>query len=161
MRPFAPNDATPEGAARDRRPLELRQFYALPRKPGEERAYDTRLWFYFARGFGISPQTWTREEFYQDINVYMRLHAPKLKLDELADLDHPTSPASILRRSLPKLIEERAPSSEALDRLAKMLGAELSDAATSSARAIKARLQALEPGAKGHDIEIDALELDI
>lgn len=135
----------PEVAARDRRTLELRQFFRLPRKRGEERVYDTKIWFYFARGFGISPSTWTREEFYQDINVYMRLHAPSLRLDELADLDHPTSPASVLRRALPKLIEPRAPSSESLDRLAKTFGAELADAATSAARAMRARIKNLSP----------------
>ncbi|HEY4221210.1 MAG TPA: hypothetical protein VGO62_07700, partial [Myxococcota bacterium] len=137
----------PEVAARDKRTLEMRHFYVLPRKPGEERVYDTKLWFYFARGFAISPSTWSREEFYQDINVYMRLHAPTLKLDEIADLDHPTSPASILRRALPKLLEEKAPQSESLDRLAKMLGAELADAASSSARQLAARLRALVPSA--------------
>ena len=145
-RPAVSLEGTPEVAARDRRTLELRQFYRLARKPGDERAYDTKIWFYFARGFGISPATWTREEFYQDISVYMRLHAQSLHLVELADLEHPTSPASILRRALPKLLEERAPTSEALDRLAKLLGAELADAATTSARSLKQRLKAFAPG---------------
>ncbi|HEY4222268.1 MAG TPA: hypothetical protein VGO62_13020, partial [Myxococcota bacterium] len=98
------------------------------------------------------------EEFYQDINVYMRLHAPTLKLDEIADLDHPTSPASILRRALPKLLEEKAPQSESLDRLAKMLGAELADAASSSARQLAARLRALVPSSS---VEKALLEKDL
>ena len=74
---------------------------------------------------------------------FAEYHAPSLRLDELADLDHPTSPASVLRRALPKLIEARAPSSESLDRLAKTFGAELADAATSAARAMRSRIKNL------------------
>ncbi len=156
MTALAPDRTAPECVARDRRTVELRQFFRLPRRKGEERGYETKVWFYFARGFGISSQTWTREDFYQDINVYMRLHAPNLKLEELADLEHETSPASVLRRALPKLIEERAPSSESLERLAKSLGAELADAATMASRALAARMKALR-----HGDDVTALEHDV
>lgn len=143
QRVLQPGDPEPELAARDRRTLELRQFFQLPRKPGEERAYETRVWLYFARGFGISAQSWGNEAFYRDASVYMRLHAPSLSLRELADLEHPTSPASVLRRELPGLLDEQAPSASSLETLAKSLGAELADAVTVATRAFAARLRTL------------------
>ena len=90
----------PDLAARDRRTLELRQFFRLPRVADTHHSYETRIWFYFPRGFGIAPTTWGHDAFYRDVNVYMRIHAPRLKLSELADLEHPTNPASVLRRAV-------------------------------------------------------------
>lgn len=154
-RPVLRFDGGPEVTARDRRTLELRQFFVLPRRAGEERSYETRLWFYFPRGFGITPTTWTHDGFYRDVNVFMRLHAPSLKLRDIADLEHPTNPASVLRRALPGLLEEHAPSSRSIDVLAKTLGAELADAATSAARTFAARLRLARPE------ELRALETEL
>jgi hypothetical protein len=148
-------ESGPEVAARDKRTLELRQFFPLPRSPGEERGYETRIWFYFPRGFGITPTTWNHDAFYRDVNVFMRLHAPSLKLKDLANLDFPSNPASVLRRALPELLSDKAPSSSSLELLAKTLGAELADAATSAARAFAARLRAATP----HNIA--SIELDM
>lgn len=160
--PPARFEGGPEVAARDRRTLELRQFFRLPHTPGEERAYDTRIWFYFPRGFGITPKTWNHEGFYRDVNVFMRLHAPTLQLKDIANLEHPTNPASVLRRALPALLEERAPSSQSLEALAKTLGAELSDAATSAARAFAARLRAAPPeGLPALELELQAMCADV
>jgi hypothetical protein len=139
-------DGGPDLAARDRRTLELRQFFHLPRTAGVDHSYETRIWFYFPRGFGIAPSTWGHDDFYRDVNVYLRIHAPHLKLSELADLEHATNPASVLRRALPALLEERAPSALSLDLLAKTIGAELADAATSAARALGSRVERAGPG---------------
>ncbi|OGQ20257.1 MAG: hypothetical protein A2138_24055 [Deltaproteobacteria bacterium RBG_16_71_12] len=144
QRLLRPGDPAPELAARDRRTLELRQFFQLPRKAGEDKSYETHLWLYFPRGFGISHQSWSNEAFYRDATVYMRLHAPSLTLRELADLEHPTSPASVLRRELPGLLDEQAPSASSLETLAKSLGAELADAATVATRSFASRLRALD-----------------
>ncbi len=132
-------------AARDRRTLEVRQLFALPHKKNEETSYETRIWLYFPRGFGISPQSWSVEAFYQDAHTYMRLHAPSLRLKDFADLEHPTNPAAILRRQLPMLVEDAAPTAQALDTLAKTLGAELVDAVTTTTRALIARI---------HDVDV-------
>jgi hypothetical protein len=142
----------PDLAARDKRTLELRQFFKLPRTAGGEHAYETRIWFYFPRGFGITKQTWGHDAFYRDVNVFMRIHAPRLKLAQLADLEHPTNPASVLRKALPGLLEEKAPSARSLDLLAKTLGAELADAATSAARELGIRIDRAAAG-EAPDIE--------
>ena len=148
-------ESGPDLAARDRRSLELRQFFRLPRTAGDQHNYETRIWFYFPRGFGISASTWGHDAFYRDVNVYMRIHAPRLQLKELADLEHPTNPASVLRRALPKLLEERAPSAQSLDLLAKTLGAELADAATSAARTLGARIDQLSAPKAGGAAEVE------
>jgi hypothetical protein len=131
----------PEVSARDRKTLEVRQFYAIPRETDREHSYELHAYFYFPRSFGIHDGTWGQEAFYRDANLFMRLHAPDLRLSELADLEHPTSPASILRRQLPMLLEDHAPTSESLDALAKMLGAELADAATVAVRRLRSELR--------------------
>ncbi len=131
-------------AARDRRTLEVRQHFALPHEQDKETRYETRLWLYFPRGFGISPQTFTAEAFYKDAHTYMRLHAPSLRLKDFADLEHPTNPAAILRRQLPMLVEDHAPTAAALDTLAKTLGAELVDAVTTTTRALIRRVREVD-----------------
>jgi len=129
-----------EVAARDRRTLELRQLFRVPHVRDVERTYETRVFLYFPRSFGITPSTWTPMEFYRDAHTFMRLHAPMLRLRDFANLEHSENPAAILRRELPRLLEETPPTSEALDTLAKTLGAELVDAVTQTARGITARL---------------------
>ncbi len=129
-----------EVAARDRRTLELRQLFRVPHARDAERTYETRVFLYFPRSFGITPQTWTPAEFYRDAHTFMRLHAPTLRLRDFANLEHGENPAAILRRELPRLLEETPPTSEALDTLAKTLGAELVDAVTQTTRGITARL---------------------
>jgi hypothetical protein len=119
-------------SARDRRTLEVRQHFALPHQRDGTTSYETRLWLYFPRGFGISPQTFTADAVYKDAHTYMRMHAPTLRLRDFADLEHPTNPAAILRRQMPKLVEVEAPTAAALDTLAKTLGAELVDAVTTT-----------------------------
>ncbi len=131
-------------SARDRRTLEVRQHFALPHVNDAETSYETRLWLYFPRGFGISPQTFTAEAFYKDAHTYMRLHAPALRLKDFADLEHPANPAAILRRQLPNLVEDQAPTAAALDTLAKTLGAELVDAVTSTIRALIKRVEEVD-----------------
>lgn len=133
-----------EVAARDRRTLEVRQHYTLPHDKDAEIAWETRAWFFFPRGFGISPATWSPEAFYKDANVYMRLHAPGLALRDFANLEHPQNPAAILRRQLPRLIEENPPTAEALDTLAKTLGAELADATSTAIRRLIGRIELLD-----------------
>ncbi len=129
-----------EVSTRDRLTLELRQHFDVPHVSDEKRAYETKVWFYFPRGFGISPATWSPDAFYKDVSNSLRLHAPGLGLRDFADLEHPQNPATILRYQLPKLIEDSAPGGETLDILAKTLGAELADATTSAARGLSQRV---------------------
>jgi hypothetical protein len=142
---FVPAARRVDVTARDRRTLEVRQHYGLPHERDGKTRYETKLWLFFPRGFGISPQTFSAEEFYKDAHTYMRMHAPALRLKDFADLEHPTNPAAILRRQLPNLVEDEAPTAAALDTLAKTLGAELVDSVTTTTRALITRI---------HDVDV-------
>ena len=135
-----------EVGSRDKRTLEVRQHFALPHVKDAELTYETRIWLYFPRGFGITPQTWTMENFYRDTNIYMRLHAPGLSLTAFADLDNRQNPAGILRHQLPMLLQDDAPTGEALDTLAKTLGAELADAVGTTTRQLARRIASADAG---------------
>lgn len=152
--------AQPEVRGRDRRTLEIRYFLPLPRpgQGGEEKelSYTLDAYFYFPHSFGISEATLLRDQFYRSASSYMRLHAPGLKLAELADLDNDNNPGTALRNQLPLLMTERSPSSESLAMLAQLLGAELADAATFAVLRLRRLIEAVEcklPGSNGELLE--------
>ncbi len=136
-----PTKRLPELTARDRRTLEVRQWFALPTRANDEHTTTTTVTLFFPRGFGISKHTYTHEAFYRDANVYMRLQAPELSLKDLGDLELPLNPAGALRQALPALLSDHAPSAAALDLLAKTFGAELADGVTLATRAFAGRLR--------------------
>lgn len=143
--------ALPEVSGRDRRTLEIRYFLPLPR-PGDDKeiSYTLDAYFYFPHSFGVNSATLPREQFYRSANSYLRLHAPGLKLSELADLDNDNNPGTALRQQLPLLMTERAPSAESLAMLAQLLGAELADAATFALQRLRRRVVTAElSGLKG------------
>ena len=136
-----PGRSFPVVSARDRRTLEVRQVFPLPKDDAEAR-YALDLYFYFPRSFGITHETWSSDAFYRDAHVYLRLTAPALRLSELCDLSLPENPAAILRQQLPALLDEDAPSRESMGTLAQMFGAELSDAFAREADVLKERVAA-------------------
>jgi hypothetical protein len=152
-------DAPIDVTARDQRTIEVRQVFLLPQAPGEEVSYQTDLWFHFSPGFGISPATFSVDDFYRDAQVHLRLHAPALTLHELADLDHPGHPGTQLRNLLPRLLSEDVPPSAALETLAKAYGAELADAVTTAAK--RARQHLDEDAAAAFLSSIEALDGDL
>lgn len=135
-----PGRSFPVVSARDRRTLEVRQVFPLPRDDAEAH-YALDLYFFLPRSFGISRATLSTDTFYRDAHVYLRLTAPSLRLSELCDLELPTNPAAILRQQLPALLEEDAPSRESMATLAQMFGAELCDAFVREADALRARVE--------------------
>lgn len=112
---------------KDNRTLELRHFFPLP-NPGEEHVtYEYDVFLYFPVSFGVSPDAWTRDDFYRAARIFMRLHAPLLTLADLSNLESPSSPAALLRRQLNQLLEPVVPSAATMSALAHMYGAELAD----------------------------------
>jgi hypothetical protein len=148
-----------EVTARDQRTIEVRQVFMLPQVLGEEVSYHTDLWFHFPPGFGISPATFSVDNFYRDAQVHLRLHAPSLTLHDLADLDHPGHPGTRLRNLLPRLLSADVPPAAALETLAKAYGAELADAVTSSVRHARQQLDAQD--APGFLVTLERLDVDV
>ena len=141
----------PEVAVRDRKTLEIRQFFPLPVGAATDAVFSLEAFFYFPPSFQVNADTFDAESFYRALQVYMRLHATQHRLRDLADLRNPHNPGAILRRLMPKLLEERAPPAASLAALAQMFGSELADAATSGARHLVRRINALEAAAKDRD----------
>lgn len=136
-----PGRMMPALVARDRRTLEVRQTYPLPRN-GSPANYALDLYLFVPPGFGIDRDSYSVHSFYRDAHVYLRLTAPALRLSELCDLEFPTNPAAILRQQLPALIEEETPSLQSLISLSQMFGAELCDAFVREAQLLRDRVQA-------------------
>jgi hypothetical protein len=126
--------------ARDRRTIEVRQYFPLPKSKQPEQAYSTEMFFFFPSGFGLLPGTFKNTDFYRRSKIYMRLHSPSMQLKDVYDLKTLESPAAILRRQLPLLLTKEAPSGESLTALAQLLGAEVADAVDVGCSSIKREL---------------------
>ena len=126
--------------ARDRRTIEIRQYFPLPKLKQPEQSYRTEMFFFFPSGFGLLPGTFKSTDFYRRSKIYMRLHSPSMPLKEVYDLKTADNPATILRRQLPLLLTKEAPSGESLTALAQLLGAEVADAVDVGCNGIKKAL---------------------
>lgn len=135
--------------ARDRRTIEIRQFFSLPQPEVSSRDYLTEMYFFFPAGFGLLASNFKSSDFYGRSKIYMRLHSPGLELSELYDLNAPDNPAAILRRKLPLLLTKEAPSGDALTALAQLLGAEVADAVDVKLRGLKKSIRSAAKNAQG------------
>lgn len=144
----------PEVAIRDRRTLEVRQFFPLPTGAATDANFSLEAFLYFPPSFQINADTLDTETFYKALQVYMRLHAPQHRLRDLADLRNAHNPGAVLRRLMPQLLDDKAPPAASLAALAQMFGSELADAASSGARHLSRRIAALETAA----VDVDAVD---
>lgn len=74
----------------DRHQVELRFNYPLG--AAGRWHYLVDVYLFLPRSLGISPGSYSRDEFYSDFTAYMRIDALPLPLDALADRDNPVSP---------------------------------------------------------------------
>jgi len=126
---------------RDRWTLEVRRLLPLT-TTADPVGHTVDVYFFFPRVFGVHPRGYTRDEFFGDTTVHLRLAAPGLTLLELADLENDANPASLLRKALPKIVTPDAPRVESLVTLAQMFGAELADAIENESKRLRALLDA-------------------
>ena len=100
----------PHLAAPDPRTLEVTQLVSLPHRSGPERTYTLDAYFFFPQSWGVSPTSYSMGDFYRDASIRMRLHSPTVLLADLADLNSPRNPGTMLRQQLPLLLTEDEPS---------------------------------------------------
>jgi hypothetical protein len=129
-----PDRIFPVVGQRDRRTLEFVQSFPVPRDTIADYTLDAYL--YFPRSFGIMKTSFSADAFYRNARVFLRIATPQITLRDLCDLEHPHSPAAVLRRQLEHLLGSEPPSSSSLVALAQMYGAELSDAIRREAREV-------------------------
>lgn len=128
----------PSVQARDRRQVEVRQAYLLPRGP-DPLDYQLDVFLFLPRTLGVTSSTYPRADFYSDATVYMRLDAPGRSLRELADLNHPRNPLSSIHATLPRLLHPEAPPTEPLSSLCQLHAHELSEAVVNACSALASR----------------------
>ena len=112
---------------RDSRTLELRRYLGIP-GPDENNTILTDHYFFFSRSIGTVSDSLSEEEFLKSSRVFLRLQAEKLSLEQLADIDHPFHPGSILLRRAQELLEPVPCNLDSLSAIAQLYGAELTDA---------------------------------
>lgn len=77
--------------------VELKLDYGLP-DGGRRARYQVCIFAFFPGSLNIHPLSYTKRDFYRDINAYVRFKTPDLSLDELLDLDGDSSPLARLER---------------------------------------------------------------
>ena len=127
----------PHLAAPDPRTLEVTQLVSLPHRSGPERTYTLDAYFFFPQSWGVSPTSYSMGDFYRDASIRMRLHSPTVLLADLADLNSPRNPGTMLRQQLPLLLTEDAPRASALVKLAQLYSAEVADAAATEVEVLR------------------------
>ncbi|MBL9045380.1 MAG: hypothetical protein JNM83_27470 [Myxococcales bacterium] len=125
----------PQLSAPDPRTLEVTQLLPLPRGP--ERTYTLDAYFFFPQSFGVSPTSYSMSDFYRDASIRMRLHSPTVLLADLADLNSPRNPGTMLRQQLPLLLTDDAPRASALVKLAQLYSAEVAAAAATEVEVLR------------------------
>jgi hypothetical protein len=85
--------------------FELKLDYSIDSKR-KDNSYRVESYFFVPRSLGINSSTYPRQQFYNDVQGYIRLKTPNIPLTTLADADDPLSPlhqlvhlASRLRRT--------------------------------------------------------------
>lgn len=68
-------------AAHDRYQLELKLGYPLA--PGKQTRYLIDTYLFLPSSLGINSSTYTRAEFYRDIQTYIRMKTPRLRLEQI------------------------------------------------------------------------------
>ena len=68
-------------AAHDRYQIELKLGYPLT--PGKETRYRIDTYLFLPASLGINNSTYTRTEFYRDIQTYIRMKTPSLLLEQI------------------------------------------------------------------------------
>lgn len=91
--------------AHDRYRFELKLGYTLdPSK--KHNSYNVELYFFMPNSLGINYRTYTKQQFFNDMQGYLRFRTPRFTLDELIDPANPKSPLAkikeLLKSSNPK-----------------------------------------------------------
>ncbi|HKI84146.1 MAG TPA: hypothetical protein VKA63_07410, partial [Candidatus Krumholzibacteria bacterium] len=59
----------------DRYQVELKMGYTLPEEV-RSTSYELDLYLYAPRSLGINPETYSKQQFYSDLQTYIRLKTP-------------------------------------------------------------------------------------
>src|SRR5262245_39364294 len=91
-------------SAHDQQQIELKQTLPLS-NIGQSQPWFLDLYFFIPRNIGVSSINYPRDDFYADLNHFMRLDLPGMSLRELANDQDGPSPLVSLRRCLDRLAQ--------------------------------------------------------
>lgn len=67
-------------------------------------AYDVQTYFFVPRSLNISPFTYSKKEFYNDIQRYIRFKTPKISIEKIIDVQTASSPLNRIKSSLSTIL---------------------------------------------------------
>lgn len=106
---------------RNRYSVEIKARYRIDRSAGARNAYGLRLFFFFPRGFELSPATYDRRGFLDQLRMFLRFDTPRFSFEELLDPDSALSPLARLKAGVPVDAAEGADTSRLVHE-SKLLG---------------------------------------
>jgi len=65
--------------------------------------FDMEAYFFVPKALNISPQTYSKEQFYGDLQRYVRFQIPRMSLAKIADNSNPLSPLYRIKAGLSRL----------------------------------------------------------
>ncbi|PKK91789.1 MAG: hypothetical protein CVV64_03755 [Candidatus Wallbacteria bacterium HGW-Wallbacteria-1] len=90
----------------DRYQFELKLGYSIDFSKSVT-TYETDVYLFFPGNLGVDAETYTRPDFYRDLQTYVRFKTPSYSLRQLAS-DSPLTPLSKLRCSCESLVNENS-----------------------------------------------------
>ncbi|MCC7386374.1 MAG: hypothetical protein IT384_31320 [Deltaproteobacteria bacterium] len=134
----------------DHEQLEIRFNYAIGRavREGEEPLrYEVDGYLFVPKNVGLNRSNYSREQFYGDVTALMRLDAPAIPLEVLADRGAATSPLHRFAQGLELYRSSaRPPASQPLVVPVKLYAFVFADAVKEEVRVLRARLRAIARG---------------
>jgi len=113
--------------------------------PRHKNVYRVETYFFVPRALNISPNTYTKRDFYNSAQKYIRFKTPQMSLDKLADAANELSPLCVINRRLAALLAGEK-SKKAVDELfdeIKLLAAVARGAARDFVRYLLGELEQL------------------
>ncbi|MCC6748141.1 MAG: hypothetical protein IT371_10810 [Deltaproteobacteria bacterium] len=85
--------------------FEVKLDYSIDPKLDQTR-YRVETYFFVPRSLGINSYTYSREQFYSDIQAYIRFKTPQASLGSLCEEDNRLSPLARLAKMVPKVLKD-------------------------------------------------------
>lgn len=121
--------------AHDRHQFELKLGYTLDPEKFHNK-YKIELYFFIPKSLGVNPQTYSKGNFFNDIQGYLRFRTPRFTFEELVDANNPKSPLTRI-----KLILEKGTDSKKLHTELKLFACTMRVALRNSIEAIRRRIR--------------------
>ncbi len=86
----------------DRHRFEIKLDLELPASP--HTVYELESYFFVPRALNIGPRTYTKEDFYNNNQRYIRFKTPKISLSKLCDPNLSTSPLNRVKENLSRIL---------------------------------------------------------